>query len=183
MFLTTPRLLLRPPWPEDAAALHVAVAHWDVARFTARLPWPYTLDDARAYIAAARADRRRADFLVTARGDGAILGGSGWSAPDDPAGDPDLGYWLTPAAWGRGYATEAAAAVAAFAMDTMRLPRLAAGHYFDNPASGTILQRIGFVATGETLAWPCRARGRPVESVEYELTRAQWLAHRAARPT
>ena len=32
MFARTPRLTLRPGWPEDAPALTQAIAHYDVAR-------------------------------------------------------------------------------------------------------------------------------------------------------
>ena len=54
------------------------------------------------------------------------------------------------------------------------LPRIAAGHFVDNPASGAVLRKLGFEPTGEILSYPCRARGTHVDSVEYLLTAEQW---------
>ena len=50
MFARTKRLTLRPGWPEDAALLSEAIAHEAVATRLARVPWPYTLDDAAAFL-------------------------------------------------------------------------------------------------------------------------------------
>lgn len=50
MFARTPRLTLRPGWPEDAPALTQAIAHYDVACMLSRLPWPYTQADAEAWL-------------------------------------------------------------------------------------------------------------------------------------
>jgi RimJ/RimL family protein N-acetyltransferase len=55
-----------------------------------------------------------------------------------------LGYWFERAAWGHGYAFEAALAVMRFAAHELGLLRLKAGHAHDNPASGRILTRLGF---------------------------------------
>jgi RimJ/RimL family protein N-acetyltransferase len=55
-----------------------------------------------------------------------------------------LGYWLDRAAWGCGYAFEAAHAVTRFAFEDVGLTCLKAGHADDNPASGRILTKLGF---------------------------------------
>ena len=51
MFARTERLLLRPAWPEDATALAQAIGHESIARMAARVPHPYTPDDARNWLA------------------------------------------------------------------------------------------------------------------------------------
>ena len=54
----------------------------------------------------------------------------------------DLGYALARPSWGRGYMTEAAAAV----VERLRadgLPFLTATHDADNPKSGAVMERIG----------------------------------------
>jgi hypothetical protein len=53
-----------------------------------------------------------------------------------PGGVKELGYWIARPFWGLGYATEAGAALIAIARDGLRLKRLQAGHFLDNPASG-----------------------------------------------
>jgi RimJ/RimL family protein N-acetyltransferase len=143
MFARTKRLTLRPGWPEDAALLAEAIAHEAVATRLARVPWPYTLDDAAAFLAVPRgaADAR---FLIMAH-DGAaprLVGGIGLDAAAD--GIALLGYWLTPDAWGRGYATEAGRAVLDMARHALPLRRLEARHHLDNPASGRVLRKLGF---------------------------------------
>ena len=173
MFLVTPRLLLRPPWSEDAPAMVAAFSHWEVVRQTALIPWPYAPADARAFIAGAALGGAAFDLVITRKGDGALVGGIGIKAPYGPGrGNPDLGYWIAPDAAGRGFATEAGRAVVGFAFMVLRLPVIDAGHYLDNPASARVLVKLGFTPTGRQVQWPSRARGGPVESVEYALSRA-----------
>lgn len=168
MFARTERLTLRPAWPEDAPALAAAIAHESVAMKLARLPWPYTLDDARAWASQPRAGTDPA-WLIYAHDGGrvALVGG----IAIDLAGEdgPELGYWLTPSAWGRGYATEAGRAVIANARGSLRLRRLQSGHFVDNPASGHLLRKLGFVPTGRIVQRPCLARQKRVSTATYTL--------------
>jgi [ribosomal protein S5]-alanine N-acetyltransferase len=55
-----------------------------------------------------------------------------------------LGYWFDRSEWGRGYAYEAGCAAVRFAREDVGLPKLTAGHAYDNPASGRILCKLGF---------------------------------------
>ena len=56
----------------------------------------------------------------------------------------ELGYWYEQAAWGRGYAFEAASALRDFAFGDLGLSRLKSGHAADNAASGRVLTKLGF---------------------------------------
>lgn len=56
----------------------------------------------------------------------------------------ELGYYLVPAKWGLGYATEAAAGVIQHAFNTLSLPQLFAGHHPQNLASRRVLTKLGF---------------------------------------
>ena len=49
--LETPRLRLRAPRRSDAARIAALCADFEVARTTARLPHPYALEDAEAFLA------------------------------------------------------------------------------------------------------------------------------------
>ena len=49
MFHCTERLLLRPAWPEDWQAVYSGIADEGVVRNLARVPWPYSQDDARSF--------------------------------------------------------------------------------------------------------------------------------------
>ena len=50
MFARTKRLTLRPAWPEDAPAIVRAIGHEEVVRMLSKVPWPYRLADAEAFL-------------------------------------------------------------------------------------------------------------------------------------
>lgn len=172
MFARTQRLTLRPGWPEDAPALAQAIAHEDVAFRLARLPWPYTLAHAEAWLSTPPG-RNDHSLLVFAHDRGAapeLVGGTGLHAAKEGRGDElEIGYWLTPAAWGRGYATEAARAVVAMARHALGRKRLVSGHFLDNPASGRVLQKLGFAQTGVEKR-ECLARGEQLDCATFALS-------------
>ena len=147
MFARTDRLLLRPGWLEDAPALFEAIRDEGIVRNLASAPWPYTLEDAQAFLRTERAHGEPC-FLIFRRTDGApqLIGTVGFGRR--PAGETEFGYWIARAHWGRGYATEAGQAAIALARDSLRLSRLSAGHFLDNPASGRVLEKLGFRSTG-----------------------------------
>ena len=166
MFARTERLTLRPPWPEDAPALAAAIGHEDVARMLARVPWPYGAQDAAAWVARPRApDEPR--FLIETHDGGTprLVGGISVLVEAD---GPQLAYWLTPSAWGRGYATEAGRAVLDMARHALPIERLGAWWFADNPASGRVLAKLGFRETGRA-ARPSLARGGVAPAVTMEL--------------
>lgn len=162
MFARTKRLMLRPGWPEDAGLLAETIAHEAVATKLARLPWPYTRGDAEAFLAVPRgpADAR---FFIMAH-DGAyprLVGGIGLHA--SARGTAELGYWLTPDAWGLGYATEAGRAVIDMARHALPLRRVEARHHLDNPASRRVLDKLGFREIRREPSFSL-ARGHEVDS-------------------
>lgn len=167
MFARTERLLLRPGWADDAAALHEAIAHEALAMKLARLPWPYTVDHAAAYLAQ-QADSQNPHLLMFARtaGKPRLVGGIGL---DLSGCEAELGYWISPRYWGLGFATEAARVVVDAARTSLPCRKLVAHHHVDNPASGNVLRKLGFERTGRVISRPCLARGRDVPSYDYVL--------------
>jgi len=141
MFARTPRLLLRPGFPEDAPAL-VGIMSDKIARNLAVVPWPYTLRDAEAFLASPR-DPVLPSLLIFERTDGAprLIGACGLGRR--PSGAVEMGYWIARPYWGRGYATEACGALIDIAR-TLGLDSLEASHFIDNPASARVLDKLGF---------------------------------------
>ncbi len=169
MFARTKRLTLRPGWPEDAAAVAQAVAFEEVAFKLSRLPWPYGHEDAVQWLTMERA-RDNVYCLIFAHEEATprLVGSIGIHPADDDSGGHEIGYWLTPDAWGRGYATEAGQAMLGIARYAMGLKRLVSGHFVDNPASANVLRKLGFRSTGRIEAQYCLARGREVDCVKLE---------------
>jgi membrane protein DedA with SNARE-associated domain len=79
------------------------------------------------------------------------------------AGD-QTGYWIGRPFWGRGFATEALEGALVWAGKRWKRRALLAGHFADNPASGRVLEKAGFLYTGETRKRFSRARGTPVDT-------------------
>ena len=146
MFARTPRLLLRPGFPEDAPALVSAIADEAIARGLANVPWPYRMRDAEAYLASPR-DPILPSLLIFELGTGApqLVGSCGLSRR--PSGAVELGYWIAKPFWGRGLATEACTALIAIGR-SLGLERLEGSHFLDNPASGRVLEKLGFEPSG-----------------------------------
>jgi RimJ/RimL family protein N-acetyltransferase len=166
MFARTKRLTLRPYWPEDAADLTQAIAHENVAMTLARLPWPYGRQEAVAFLSMPREAVTPAFAILSHEHEyPRIVGGTGFHRDE---GGIAIGYWLTPAVWGRGYATEAGHAMLGIARHALGLKRLRAWHFADNPASGRVLRKLGFRETG-TGQRPCLARGRDVDAVGFAI--------------
>jgi RimJ/RimL family protein N-acetyltransferase len=160
MFARTERLLLRPGWAEDAPALAKAIADEAIVRNLALAPWPYGLDEARTFLENT-ADPVLPSFLLLRRtaGEPELVGGAGFGR--SPGGGVEIGYWIARAHWGNGYALEAGRQLIEIAR-TLGLPRLEAGHFVDNPASGRVLEKLGFRSTGRTVPRHSCARGGEV---------------------
>jgi ribosomal-protein-alanine N-acetyltransferase len=143
--LTTARLVLRPYAPDDAPAVHAFVSDPEVASTTAAIPHPYPQGAAEAWIAthAQRHEDGEAVILaVTLRGTDELVGSIEIRLV--PAHRrAELGYWIGRPHWGRGYATEASAALLRWAFDTLDLHRVHGAHLGRNPASGVVLRKVG----------------------------------------
>jgi RimJ/RimL family protein N-acetyltransferase len=168
MFARTERLLLRPAWSEDAPAIAHVAGDEAVARNLARLPFPYALADAEAFIASQRGRICPAQLIFRRTHGAPQLIGCISLGPDE-RGTQQLGYWIAPRYWGLGYATEAGRAVVAMARDALRLKRIEAGHFLDNPGSGRVLRKLGFRPTGEVVMQRSLARTGEVPALRYAL--------------
>jgi RimJ/RimL family protein N-acetyltransferase len=151
------RLVLRPPTAEDASALAVLANDFDIARMTTSIPHPITLAETEAFLErVSRFDPRR-ETLFVVETDGAPCGLLGFNLNDD--GATEVGYWLGRPFWGSGLMTEALEAALAWAGDIWGKRFIMAGHFADNPASGRVLVKAGFLYTGEVLPRFSTARG------------------------
>jgi RimJ/RimL family protein N-acetyltransferase len=150
--LETERLVLRAARPEDAVVIADRINDYDIARMTTRVPFPYSLDDARGFLDSGSPSDRR--FLVEHPSFGPIgmVGfhdaSTAWSE-SGCALSPEIGYWLGRSFWGRGFATEAVTAALDWAHARWGRRAVASGHFADNPASGRVLEKAGFLYTGE----------------------------------
>jgi RimJ/RimL family protein N-acetyltransferase len=147
------RLTLRPLAPEDAPALACHASDRRVAEQTRSIPHPLPPGTAEAFVAASlRADRSEDVWAIDA---GAGLVGVISLKPLD-RGQSQIGFWIAPAAWGGGLASEAVRALVAANPHGART--LFAEVFQDNPASARVLTKAGFDYIGDAEA-QCLARG------------------------
>jgi RimJ/RimL family protein N-acetyltransferase len=138
-----------------------------VVRNLATAPWPYTLRDAEAFLASPR-DPILPSLLIFERTDGAprLVGACGLGRRQ--SGSVELGYWIARAHWNRGFATEAGLALIDIAR-MLGFGNLEAGHFLDNPASGRVLEKLGFQSIGITAPRLSCARGTEAQAKLYRL--------------
>ena len=181
--LETKRLWLRWPRVADAKAIERYSSRWEVARMTSRIPHPYPSGEAERFIFTAReANALGRDLILVIapiRGKRDPVGML--SLEGRRQGRLTLGYALAPEVWGKGLATEAAAAAidAGFAL-TDAVEMLATAHV-ENAASRRVLEKCGFVHGGTGLEG-APARGGMVPCDRFHLERAAWTNRRAPPP-
>ncbi len=155
----TERLLLRGAVRGDAPALQGLLNDYGVAAMTCTVPHPFTMADAEGWV-----DRslcgdwsREARFVIEHRTFG-VVGALGFKLNERQR--PEVGYWLGRPYWNRGYATEALRAGLGWARRDWRKKAVFAGHFSDNPASGQVLCKAGFLYTGDVELRHSLARGQ-----------------------
>jgi len=99
-----------------------------------------------------------------------------FAAPFTPA--TEIGWRLVRAAWGHGYASEAAQAALGYAFNREQLEEVVSFTVPDNHRSQAVMQRIGMHCDrSEDFDHPGLAPGHPLQRhVLYRIRRAEWLA-------
>ena len=161
------RLVLRPLAKQDAPQIAVLAGDWDVARMTARIPYPYQETDAVEWINALPEN----EHVFVIEQNATFVGLCGVTICEHDSAE--IGYWIGKPWWGVGYATEAAAALVRYCFKELKLQRLTCCHYIDNSASARVIEKLGFEPTGECSAW-CQARRKDVPAITYELKRPRF---------
>jgi [ribosomal protein S5]-alanine N-acetyltransferase len=173
--LHTARLRLRPFKDADANALFALHSNAHVLRYWDAPPWT---ERARAerFITACQqmADEGTGTRLAMDRvSDGAFIGWCSLTRWNPDYRSASMGYCLDDAAWGRGYAKEAARALLQWAFNALDLNRVQAETDTRNVASARVLEKLGFLREG-TLREDCTVNGEVSDSWVYGLLRRDW---------
>jgi ribosomal-protein-alanine N-acetyltransferase len=173
--LHTSRLRLRSFADTDADDLFSLHSNATVLRYWDSPPWT---ERARAerFLTTCRQieqDGTGARLAVDRESDGAFIGWCSLHRWNPDFRSASLGYCFGEAAWGHGYATEAARAVLEWAFDALDLNRVQAEADTRNVASARVLEKLGFVREG-TLREDCIVNGDVSDSWVYGLLRREW---------
>jgi ribosomal-protein-alanine N-acetyltransferase len=159
MPLETTRLSLRPWLPAHILALIEQPEHFEqVAGFPAAagLREMFTSHDVSPkWLAALRgshdSDPWRHGFCLVHRDTLAVIGIAGFKGPPDSAGTVEIAYGIAPRFEGQGYATEAAAALVAFAFGAPMVELVRAHTLPEANASTRVLAKCGFRHVGSVV--------------------------------
>jgi len=143
--LATPRLLLRALRADDLDDLHAYSSDPEIDRFT---PWEHSrsLGASRADLEGYLATYARGEMGVWGikeRESGRLIGICNFTYWHRNNRRAEIGYTVARRCWGRGYATEAAAALVEFGVEQMGLARVEAVCLPENIASMRVLEKIG----------------------------------------
>ncbi|MDX1556875.1 MAG: GNAT family N-acetyltransferase [Xanthomonadales bacterium] len=173
--LQTQRLILRPFQRSDAPEVQRLAGDRAVADTTLAIPHPYEDGMAEEWIATHQPKFEAgelADFAITLRDDGALVGAIGL-AVNQRFDSAVLGYWIGVPFWNRGYCTEAAVAVIDYGFAELDLNRIHAPHLMRNPASGRVMEKAGMTREGVTRQ-SVKKWGRYEDLVLYGILREDW---------
>ena len=144
--IETARLRLRELRLTDFESVHDYANDPQVIRF---MPWgPNTEADTidflkRAAEHAFAHPRLGYELAITVRETSELVGTVGLHIPTESPDEAMLGYCLARSAWGKGYATEASAAMLDFGFSTLGLESVWAGCDVENSASIRVLEKLG----------------------------------------
>ncbi len=138
------------PWqvrslrPDDAEALARYANNRSVWRnLNDAFPHPYTIGDARAWIALTQAEQPERNFALASPTE--LIGGIGLKLRDDVfRRSAEIGYWLGEPFWGQGIANAALRALTEWAFAEFDLVRIEARVFEWNPASCRVLEKAGY---------------------------------------
>jgi len=173
--LHTARLRLRPFDDADADDLFALHSSARVLRYWDAPPWSERVRAGR-FITACRQMAQEGTgvrLAVDRACDGAFIGWCSLTRWNPGHRSASLGYCFDDAAWGHGYATEAAGGLLGWAFGTLDLNRVQAETDTRNVASARVLDKLGFVREGR-LREDCVVDGEVSDSWVYGLLRRQW---------
>jgi len=115
----------------------------------------------------------RDGFHWTICADGDPVGTVGLHRPNEVWGTTEIGYSVAPEHWDNGYATDAIDLACRYAFQERRLHKVYANVYATNPASGRVLEKVGFTKEGE-LREEAFVDGERVDVYRYGLLAEEW---------
>ena len=146
------RFLLRPLRRSDAGLIGLYTSDRRLAEGTRAIPHPLPPGAAEAFVAGALSEKRDEDVWVldgSAQGQAEVLGLVSLTPIDRDQSEVE--YWVAPAFWNTGFASEAVAAIVA--ANPHRARTLFAEVFQDNPGSARVLTNCGFEYLGDAETW------------------------------
>lgn len=134
-----------------------------------RFPFPYTINDARAWLEIVVGIKPETSFAIAIAGE--AVGGIGFTLqPDVGHRSAEIGYWLGEDFWGRGITTQALKAVTNYAFENFDVCRIFANVFEWNGASARVLEKAGYTLEGR-LRKSVTKNGQTIDQLMYAVIR------------
>lgn len=134
-------------------------------------PYPYTLEDAEAYVNSCASDPEERQICRAVLIDGRAAGSVGiFCGQDVYDKSAELGYWLAEEFWGQGIMTEAVKLLVREAFEKFDIVRIYAEPFAHNTGSRRVLEKAGFALEG-VMKQGVHKNGRIYDYCMYALTR------------
>jgi RimJ/RimL family protein N-acetyltransferase len=148
----TNRIRLRPWCEKDAEALFKYASDPDVGP---RAGWPPHLSVEESLEVIRTVFHNDTTWAIELEESGEAIGAMGYlpcEGTNLPSreGEQLVGYWVGKPYWNQGICTEALLLMIDHIRQTTEIKSLISSHFFDNPASGRVMEKCGFIPTGET---------------------------------
>lgn len=141
--IKTDRLILKKPKSkQDILSIVSQIGDWEVVKWLAMVPYPYTYNDCESYLKESNNNELALNIFL----DNQLIGGVGLHLHNDNY--YELGYWLGKDYWGKGYATESSKKLLEYALEKLNSPKIKSGYFVDNLSSGNVLKKLGFKEVG-----------------------------------
>jgi RimJ/RimL family protein N-acetyltransferase len=182
--LKTERLVLRPFTLSDAPEVERLAGLKQVADTTLSIPHPYPPGAAVDWIRSHRDVWEHGSdvtYAIIEASTSALVGAISLMIKPQHR-RAEIGYWIAPEVWGRGYATEASQRMIDFGFDFLNLHRIEARHFLRNPASGRVMQKLGMQQEGVERDWAIKW-DRFESLALYSILEPEWRARRMKAKT
>ena len=156
MKIETERLILRPWEESDAEALYRYASDPEVGP---RAGWPPHKSVEESLMIIKEVFSTGTMWAVQMKGSDEAIGCVGY-LPSDCCNleigenEVEVGYWIARPFWNMGICTEAMAAIVDFCFNVKGFEVLWGDYFTENPASGRVMAKCGFVETGEETCLP-----------------------------
>ena len=148
--LQSSRLILRLFEMGDAKDVQRLAGDRAIADTTLQIPHPYEDGVAEQWISTHQAKVEAGEmaiFAIILQESRKLIGSIGLEIVHRFE-RAELGYWIGKPYWGNGFCTEAAKAVLEYGFSTLNLNRIHAHHFKRNPASGSVMEKLGMIHEG-----------------------------------
>ena len=180
MIIDSKRIILRDWKYEDIQDIVEGLNNINVSKLLAKVPHPYTENDAKGFIDFARKqnDQNRLSFAIVLKENNTVIGGTEIANINQKDGIAGGGIWLNEKYQKNGYGMEAFSAKIKYAFDVLKLRKMENGYFAGNEKSKKMQERLGFKTEGlRRKGFLCLATGEYVDECVTGLFKEEFIEY------